>query len=172
MIICCFRGKADDLVVGYFQSQYLIHFGIKGQKHGVRRFQNEDGSLTEEGKLRYLKNYDSKSGVAYYSREAGKIYDKVTDELNKDLIPINKKWEKIRPQGFEGTDSDSTRAYIEYVKEVNNAYKKRYRDVIAKDIGSDPSTLAGQKWLNDLLYYNLYDDIIEYEEKSLSEKKR
>lgn len=28
----------------------LTHSGIKGQKWGVRRFQNEDGSLTDEGK--------------------------------------------------------------------------------------------------------------------------
>ena len=28
----------------------LTHHGIKGQKWGVRRFQNEDGSYTEEGK--------------------------------------------------------------------------------------------------------------------------
>ena len=27
--------------------------GIKGQKWGIRRFQNEDGTLTEEGKRRY-----------------------------------------------------------------------------------------------------------------------
>lgn len=31
----------------------LFHYGIKGQKWGVRRFQNSDGTLTEEGKLRY-----------------------------------------------------------------------------------------------------------------------
>lgn len=31
----------------------LWHYGIKGQKHGQRRFQNEDGSYTEEGKRRY-----------------------------------------------------------------------------------------------------------------------
>lgn len=29
---------------------YLVHHGIKGQKWGVRRFQNEDGSLTPAGK--------------------------------------------------------------------------------------------------------------------------
>lgn len=34
-------------------SGYLIHFGIKGQKWGLRRFQNEDGTLTEEGMRRY-----------------------------------------------------------------------------------------------------------------------
>lgn len=32
---------------------YLAHFGIKGQVHGRRRFQNKDGSLTREGFLRY-----------------------------------------------------------------------------------------------------------------------
>lgn len=31
----------------------LQHHGIPGQKWGIRRFQNEDGSLTNEGKLRY-----------------------------------------------------------------------------------------------------------------------
>ena len=34
--------------------QYLAHYGIKGQKWGVRRFQLENGTLTEEGKKRYL----------------------------------------------------------------------------------------------------------------------
>lgn len=32
---------------------YLAHYGISGQKHGIRRYQNEDGSLTPEGKERY-----------------------------------------------------------------------------------------------------------------------
>lgn len=32
----------------------LRHHGIKGQKWGVRRFQNLDGTLTYEGKERYL----------------------------------------------------------------------------------------------------------------------
>lgn len=32
---------------------YLAHHGIKGQRWGVRRFQNEDGSLTKAGKARY-----------------------------------------------------------------------------------------------------------------------
>lgn len=31
----------------------LYHHDIKGQKWGVRRFQNPDGSLTEKGKKRY-----------------------------------------------------------------------------------------------------------------------
>ena len=34
-------------------SNYIKHHGIKGQKWGVRRFQNKDGSLTAKGKKRY-----------------------------------------------------------------------------------------------------------------------
>ena len=36
-----------------YDSNYIQHHGIKGQKWGVRRYRNEDGSLTEEGKKRY-----------------------------------------------------------------------------------------------------------------------
>lgn len=34
-------------------TQELYHHGIRGQKWGVRRYQNSDGSLTPEGKKRY-----------------------------------------------------------------------------------------------------------------------
>lgn len=34
-------------------NNYLMHHGIKGQKWGIRRFQNPDGTLTELGKKRY-----------------------------------------------------------------------------------------------------------------------
>ena len=37
----------------YNNATYLIHYGVKGQKRGIRRFQNEDGSLTAEGKEHY-----------------------------------------------------------------------------------------------------------------------
>ena len=32
---------------------YLVHHGIKGQKWGIRRYQNSDGSLTPEGRRYY-----------------------------------------------------------------------------------------------------------------------
>ena len=31
----------------------LLHYGIKGMKWGVRRYQNKDGSLTPKGEARY-----------------------------------------------------------------------------------------------------------------------
>lgn len=37
----------------YSQGSYLIHYGVKGQKHGHRRYQNEDGTLTQEGRIHY-----------------------------------------------------------------------------------------------------------------------
>ena len=37
-----------------YYTNELYHHGIKGQRWGVRRFQNEDGSLTDAGKKRYL----------------------------------------------------------------------------------------------------------------------
>jgi len=36
-----------------YKDDILQHYGIPGQKHGKRRFQNEDGSLTAAGRARY-----------------------------------------------------------------------------------------------------------------------
>lgn len=47
--------------------QYLVHHGIKGQKWGVRRYQNTDGSLTAAGKIRY--SSDSPDSDTFWDRE-------------------------------------------------------------------------------------------------------
>lgn len=47
-------------------NDYLYHHGIKGQKWGIRRFQNKDGSLKPAGERRYnggLQPVKSKSGI-------------------------------------------------------------------------------------------------------------
>lgn len=48
------------------QPNELYHHGIKGMKWGVRRYQNEDGTLTNAGKKRQEK----------YDKKAQKYYDK------------------------------------------------------------------------------------------------
>lgn len=42
---------------------YLAHHGILGQKWGVRRFQNKDGTLTEAGKKRYSDYVDRETAL-------------------------------------------------------------------------------------------------------------
>ena len=55
---------------------HLEHYGIKGQQWGKRRFQNEDGSLTEEGKRRY---YDT------LSRSEKIDYNRLTSDMQRDI---------------------------------------------------------------------------------------
>ena len=40
----------------------LAHYGVKGMKWGVRRYQNPDGSLTPEGKVHYGKGGENQRG--------------------------------------------------------------------------------------------------------------
>ena len=49
----------------------LMHYGIKGQKWGVRRFQNEDGTLTPAGRKKYKMEIKEENRKAFeYGREA------------------------------------------------------------------------------------------------------
>lgn len=64
--------------MNYSTASYLMHYGILGQKWGVRRYQNPDGSLTPEGRkhyglntLDYNERYsgDKKAGIKAYKKE-------------------------------------------------------------------------------------------------------
>lgn len=56
---------------------YLIHYGIQGQKWGVRRFQNEDGTLTPEGIRRYGKLLDGSERSDKYKKKLAKFESKI-----------------------------------------------------------------------------------------------
>jgi hypothetical protein len=64
----------------------LEHHGIKGQKWGVRRYQNEDGSLTNAGQKRYMKETQKKNIIGTYAKKAfNKVKDKTGDFIDDRL---------------------------------------------------------------------------------------
>lgn len=59
--------------MNYINSSQLYHHGILGQKWGVRRFQNEDGSLTSAGKRRYVEPSDMETRNRLIKAHKGEI---------------------------------------------------------------------------------------------------
>lgn len=68
----------------YLEIYELYHHGIKGQKWGMRRFQNEDGTLTEAGRERYGVSGDS----GKMSKEGKKQYEKDVKETHESIMDI------------------------------------------------------------------------------------
>lgn len=70
----------------YGYSDAIMHHGIKGQKWGVRRYQNENGSLTAAGKSRY-KSFST----GRYERKADENKEKAAEHRRyaEDYNPKN-----------------------------------------------------------------------------------
>lgn len=79
----------------------LLHWGVKGMKWGIRRYQNEDGTYTDLGKRRYNKEADAgeyyeKSNVSnarYKTKKDGTVkrYNADVDEWVKGDLRANKR---------------------------------------------------------------------------------
>lgn len=61
------------------EQNYLCHYGIKGMKWGIRRYQNEDGSLTSEG----IQRYGSKHGLHKAYKKALKAATKASQRAKE-----------------------------------------------------------------------------------------
>ena len=67
---------------------YLIHYGTKGQKWGVRRYQNPDGTYTEEGKRRRQSQYTSEVTTSI----ATSIKKRDLEGMSKSIGEVNKRY--------------------------------------------------------------------------------
>ena len=74
----------DYLAYRVTYSNELYHYGVKGQKWGIRRYQNPNGTLTEEGKIRY--GVDPKTGKL--SDEGKKLLKQDIDDQRKRKVNI------------------------------------------------------------------------------------
>ena len=76
-----------------FGNYDLVHHGINGQKWGVRRYQNEDGSWTEAGRKRYGEN--GARGLNRLDRDIAKAkYQKAKSNGQKRTSKILKDLER------------------------------------------------------------------------------
>lgn len=68
----------------YDSNTYLAHHGIKGQKWGVRRYQNSDGTLTDEGRRR-LGYGEPKKSLKQKLAERKQAKEKTPEEKRAEL---------------------------------------------------------------------------------------
>lgn len=98
---------------------YLAHHGIKGQRWGVRRYQNEDGTLTEAGKARIAKD-----NSGYF----GKFFKKKNTERAK----VTK-------------DAYGKNLYLKFSKKSLEDFKDKYVDAVLKDAKLAPTKKAREQ---------------------------
>ena len=131
----------------------LYHHGIIGQKWGVRRYQNSDGSLTSEGRQRY----GGKSSITQQEtntvlNEAGKI-TRSTSDASKSINKI-KKSEEAKKKEKEKTEEDAPKKVEEMsdkeLREFLNRYdmEQRYYKIQNKD---KEDILTGQEKVQEIL---------------------
>ena len=94
------------------EQNYLCHYGIKGMKWGIRRYQNPDGSLTAEG----IQRYGSKQG----------LMKKINAE-NKKADILERDW-LVKGKAFKRADKRVAKAEAKLQK----AAKKNRTGVISK----------------------------------------
>ena len=75
---------------GFASFDELYHHGIKGQKWGVRRYQNEDGSLTAAGKKRMTNRVASnREAVIVKGSTLYRISDSDKSDTSSDKIYVS-----------------------------------------------------------------------------------
>ena len=138
-------------------SNELQHFGIKGQKWGVRRYQNKDGTLTEAGKKRlskdltkdYRRGYNSaqpfKTSEKYNKRLRETIDGAITDEDKKLVVAAKKRW----LSNIDAIDKAET--------ELDDLARKYGRDEYDKELQKNPDAYDTPRAKEKLMEYCVYE---------------
>lgn len=99
---------------------YLAHHGIKGQKWGVRRFQNEDGSLTSAGRQRYGVIGSTKAYFQQRRQNVNRFYkqtgDYVHDKMPNQMTDAERKKYEKADAAYKKAQKEAGRQYREDLK--------------------------------------------------------
>ena len=128
-------------------SDELTHYGIMGMKWGVRRYQNDDGSLTSAGKKRYNSDGSKKSfktrrlenKVDRLKKNKKEDYDSWTSDgdLTKTGIKTNKGETILTPKEVVAARKEQN---ANYKKAINKTTQKLKNSKLADKLNADAST--------------------------------
>lgn len=152
----------------------IYHYGVKGMKWGVRRYQNKDGSLTTAGKKRistqYRKATDrvvkdlNKRGTHMYV----KSYNKAADYMNREGIEkFNSQQKKKYGKNFsrrEGYASD-------YEKTFEKVFAKYYNQTL-DDFYKTNKNYQRAKELVDKYGMTSWDDLAKSNEAIIDDLRK
>ena len=127
----------------YYNNQ-IWHWGVKGMKWGVRRYQNANGSLTDAGKKRY--DRDVTTNDKKKDRERAKSVADAGSQMAGNLKTLSDKSMKIQSRRTEKMDL-SKMTDQEMRERINRAMLEKQYD----DMFNPKKVYSGREAVSDTL---------------------